>query len=514
MRGLTVLMLLGATPAMAHITRYENATIFGSDARAFVVEDGRFSDTSAPPDAVVDLRGGFVVPYLADAHGHLLSLGRSLETVDLTGTASFDEVLARVKRDASASGWVFGRGWDQNDWPDKAFPAHAALTAAFPTRPVVLTRIDGHAYLANAAALRAAGIDRTTADPPGGRILRDPSGEPTGVLVDAAMERLDHAIPPLARADRERMLLAAMDRAVAVGLTSVHDMGVEEETYRALVELDRRGEVPLRVAVYLERPFAGAAPLVTGRVALVGVKLFADGALGSRGAALLAAYSDEPGNVGLLQHSPTELLERCREAATAGFHVAIHAIGDRGVRTALDALAACHPPVGRVEHAQVVALTDLARFAAEHAVASMQPTHATSDMPWAEARVGEERLRGAYAWRKMLASGATLVFGSDFPIESIDPRKGLYAAVTRMDEAGRPPGGWTPGEVVTMDEALTAFSRAAARVVGFEPARYADFTVFDRDLRTLAPKDVLTARIAHVVVGGIDVTRKVRSPRP
>jgi len=490
---------------------------------------------------VIELSGRAVTPGLIDAHSHLKGLGAALDQVDLGGAASYEEVVRRV-REAAAAGrhggdagdhrpgdWVFGRGWDQNLWPDKRFPEHPTLSRAVPDRPVWLTRVDGHAALLNARAMAALGIDAATRDPQGGRLLRDAAGQPTGVLIDRAMD-LAHLPAPTA-ADRERQLAAAARHCVAFGLTTVTDMGIGEEDYEAYSALRRGGRLPLRAALFvgddealLARWFERGPEIdPAARITVRGVKLYADGALGSRGAALLEPYSDDPANLGLQVSTGAHLEAVARQAAAHGFQVAIHAIGDRGGLVALDAMERALRALGgppserrfRLEHAQVLRLQDIERLARLGIIASMQPTHATSDMPWARDRLGEARLAGAYAWRKVLAAGGRLALGSDFPVESADPRLGIYAAVTRQDLAGQPPGGWLPGERLSREEALRGFTLDAAwslfleREVGsLEIGKRADLVVFAADPMTVPAPEIPKAAVDLTLVDGQVVYRR------
>ncbi len=504
--------LFWVPPSHAKRTLFTNAIVFGSDTNRFVVDGDRFVHVDPlgaskvdRVDRTVDLKGAFVVPGLVDGHAHLLSLGRSLETIDLRGTNTWKEVVERVRRDAPPSGWIMGRGWDQTRWPKKAFPQHHDLSRAFPHRPVVLRRVDGHVLIANAEAMKRAGLNRTAKAPKGGRVLRTPSdGTLSGVFIDAAMPLITRHIPALTSPVRRRRLLQALKRCAQLGLTGVHDMGMDDETVAIMQSLDAEGQVPIRVHAYLAN-FNGQTPYQGRRFSVIGVKIFADGALGSRGAALLTDYSDKPGHRGQLQMSADALRTAALAANAKGLQVAIHAIGDHGVRNAIDALIAVsrnkppHPP--RLEHAQVVHPDDFARIRGHGIVASMQPTHATSDMRWAEKRLGPDRVRGAYAWRTMLQHSVSLVFGSDFPVESPDIRKGIYASITRTNESGRPAGGWFPAQRLTPTETLIAFSLSAARAVS-APRDRADFVVFDRDLRTARPPEILNAITRLVVVGG------------
>jgi predicted amidohydrolase YtcJ len=500
---------------------------------AAVGSDAEVRRWVGPATRVIDLHGRTVTPGLVDAHCHLYGLGEALESLSLRGVASVGAVaqaVAEAARGRPAGEWIVGRGWDQNRWTPATFPDHAALDAVAAGHPVVLERIDGHALWLDAAALAAAGIRKDTPDPPGGKILRDASGEPTGVLIDRAMELAFRSMPGAPAAVRARRIQRAAAVAVSLGLTGVHEMGIDDETVAVYRSLAAEGKLPLRVYAYLAGggrvdSLRGRRPDVdpdgTAMFVLRGAKLFADGALGSRGAALLAPYDDDPGNQGLVITPPEELARAAKIAAESGFQLAVHAIGDRANRSVLDAFAAAGAGQGRdlrfrVEHAQVLAPEDVPRFAALGAVASMQPTHATSDMPWAEARLGPKRIGGAYAWRSVLRTGAHVAFGSDFPVEETSPLLGLYAAVTRQDAEGRPPGGFLPGERLTLDEALRAFTAEPAWAAFSErqrgltaPGFVADLTVFDR---ALAPDRSLLAAQADLVIVGGRVVRERGAP--
>ena len=460
----------------------------------------------SPGATVHDAHGAVVVPGLIDAHAHLMGLGYALMRADLVGARSKAEVVQRLQAFAATlpeGAWLLGRGWDQNLWPGQSFPTAADLDAAFPSRPVWLERIDGHAGWANSEALRRVSRDLGGDwQPEGGRIVRE-SGRATGVFVDAAAALVDAVVPPPDAAVRSEALRRALAAAASVGLTGVHDMG----TSAADLELYRRhadeGRLTLRVVAYADGDGAALEQLcasgpyrhASGRVLMTGVKFYADGALGSRGAALKEPYSDDHGNRGLLVTPPAALVDGMRKARRCGVQVATHAIGDRGNRLVLDDYAVVLGDEAgtsdhrwRIEHAQVVSVGDIADFERLHVVASMQPTHATSDMPWAEARVGRERLAGAYAWRRFLEARVRLALGSDFPVESADPRLGLYAAVTRQDLAGQPPGGWLADQALTPLEALRGFTVDAAWAAFMEgevgrlaPGMRADFVLLDAD---------------------------------
>jgi predicted amidohydrolase YtcJ len=505
-------------------------------AEAFAIRDERFVavGTSAevlrwrgPSTRVLDAQNRTIVPGLQDAHGHVLGLGASLRELDLRDTVTFDAIVAKVRARASEAGageWVIGRGWDQNRWPVTDWPAAAGpLDDAAPDNPVLLSRIDGHAALANRRALAAAGVTRDTPDPPGGRLIRDAAGTPTGVLIDMARSLVEERIPSPPREQLMRELLVADRELRRVGLTMVHDAGVSPdviELYRELIASDRFGTRIYAMVTGLEPgDWFTRGPLIDPRQRLTvrAVKLIADGALGSRGAALLEDYSDEPGNRGLLVTPPERVYAVTRAAAEAGFQTAIHAIGDRANREVLDIFERVEREVPgardlrlRDEHAQVVDASDIPRFARLGVVASVQATHCTSDMPWALRRLGAARVaEGAYAWRKLVASGAALAQGSDFPVERPDPLLGFYAAITRQGTDGQPPGGWAPEQRLTRGEALRAMTLGAAyaahaeRDLGsIEPGKLADYVELSRDIMQVDPRDVLSTTVLRTVVGG------------
>uniref|UniRef100_A0A832I2U0 Amidohydrolase n=1 Tax=Eiseniibacteriota bacterium TaxID=2212470 RepID=A0A832I2U0_UNCEI len=530
-----------------------DSTAAGPAARwveALLVHDGRvvFAGTRAEAEVAVralpraprrvDLAGRFAGPGFHDAHGHVASLGFALARLRLEGTTSAAEVAARVAEAARArraGEWILGRGWDQNDWAVKAFPTRADLDAATTRHPVWLRRVDGHAGWANSEALRRAGITAATPDPPGGRIHRHADGTPSGVLVDNAMALVDRALPAAGAAETRDAIARALEHCARLGLTSVQDAGIGARELAAYRALAARGALPVRVFAMLAADAAlasggldavrdGRAPATwragDGLFRVFAVKAYADGALGSRGAALLAPYADDPGNLGLLVTPPDTLELLARRCLETGLQLCTHAIGDRGNRLTLEAYAraARDLPGGeagfaarrfRIEHAQIVAPEDLPRFARLGVIASMQPTHCPSDMPWAPARLGEARLAGAYAWRALLDAGARLALGSDFPAESADPRLGLHAAVTTQDADGRPPGGHRPGQRLTPLEALRGFTSDAAfaafadgEIGRLDRGLRADLAVWDRDLTAVPPRELLDARCVMTVVDG------------
>lgn len=473
---------------------------------------------------VIDLHGAMVLPGLIDAHAHLPGLGESLESVDLVGTTSYADVIDRLARMAArlpAGEWVRGRGWDQNDWPTKTFPTRGQLDRAIPNHPVAAERIDGHAMLVNSKALELAGIDGSTPSPPGGSILEDENGRPTGVLIDNAMGLVAGVIPPSSREDRKRQLRRATEAAAAAGLTEVHDAGVSQETIDLLLELAAENALPIRVYALLTddaallRSWYARGPLIDAAGGLVNVrsiKLYADGALGSRGAALHAPYADAAGETGLLVTAPEHIEAVAKAARSHGFQVGTHAIGDRGSTLVIEAYesAGVNPQDRfRIEHLQVVRPSDLPRVRRMGVIASMQPTHATSDMPWAEARLGEERLDGAYAWQSVLDLDIPLALGSDFPVERVSPFLGLHAAVTRQDLEGAPAGGWTPRERLSIREALRGFTSGAAYAAFAEdrrgrlaPGMDADLIVIDRNLLEIDPSEIPDTRVIHTMSAG------------
>ncbi|HVT42996.1 MAG TPA: amidohydrolase [Thermoanaerobaculia bacterium] len=475
---------------------------------------------------LVDASGATILPGLIDAHAHIDNLGKSLDIVDLRGATSFDEVLRRVAEHARrtpAGEWIEGRGWDQNAWEVKEYPTAAMIDRIIGDHPVWLDRVDGHASVANSAAMRAARITAATPDPSGGRILRHASGEPTGVFIDDARELVKKFIPPPSRAALASRIERAAQMIARTGLTAIHQAGNaddDEMLIEIVKELIDQGRMPIRIYMMLSSDpevvdrWLGRGPLLDygNRLTIRSVKLYSDGALGSRGAALLAPYSDEPENIGLLTTSREQLATTMRRGLERGFQVNVHAIGDRGARTVLEAAEQAgvrEEHRFRIEHLQIIALEDIPRLAHLGIIASMQPTHATSDMYWAEDRVGKERIRGGYAWRSLLNAGARLAFGSDFPVEAVNPFFGIHAAVTRQDQKGWPPGGWYPAEAVTLREAIRGFSAEAAWAAfeeqtrgTIEPGKFADLTIVEGDLLETDPSRLFETKVRYTIVNG------------
>ena len=470
----------------------------------------------------IALAGKTVTPGLIDAHCHLYGLGLDMERVSVRQLDSA-EAVAKVVADAAKTRpqgeWLIGRGWDQNRWPGQQFPTRAVLDAVVSDRPVLLSRVDGHAIWVNSKALEVAKVTRDTKDPPGGKILRDDKGEPTGVFVDNAEDLVSKAIPPSAPDAIERRIRAASKAAVEAGITGVHDMGVSDETAAVYEKLAAANELPLRVYAFLAGDPANLARVrqppkpAVGRFVMRAVKYFADGALGSRGARLYQEYEDDAGNRGLWVTEPEALTSAIETATGGGWQVGVHAIGDAAIGAVLDSFIRASKKFEggdhrmRIEHTQVIASQDIQRMVDVKAIASMQPTHATSDMPWAEKRVGGDRIKGAYAWRTMINKGIPIAFGSDFPVEDVPPILGIYAAVTRQDAKGEPAGGWMPKQKLSLDEAINAFTNGAAYAEFAEDKRgmikvgmTADVTVFDR---ALAPdRTLLETKVALTIVGG------------
>ncbi|MCX5760766.1 MAG: amidohydrolase [Gemmatimonadetes bacterium] len=465
---------------------------------------------------VIDLGGRTVIPGMDALH-----------IVDLTGTTSYDEVVARVAERAKRTPkgqWVLGRGWDQNDWGDTRFPTHDKMTAAVPDHPVYIVRVDGHAGLANLKALQAAGVTAATQDPSGGHIERSADGAPAGVFVDNAQGLVRRAIPRQTRDEVKTSILDAVKEAQRWGLTGVHDAGAGATELDVYEELAKAGQLKFRLNAMISDDaktvdaWFKRGPLVAGYNGTLwvrSIKLYADGALGSRGAALLDPYTDDPKNIGLLVSAPAHIQEVAGRALKAGFQVNTHAIGDRGNRLVLDAYEAAlkATPTAdhrfRVEHAQILNYDDIPRFASLGVIPSMQASHQTSDMYWAATRLGSGRLLGAYAWRSLLNTGVVVPNGSDFPVEQVNPLISFHSAVSRQDARDWPPGGWYPAERMTRDEALLAMTLWPAyaafqeKVLGsLTPGKFADFVVLDQDIMRVPAELLLRTKVLSTWVSG------------
>jgi len=477
-----------------------------------------------PQAAHISGNGQTVLPGLIDAHGHVYGLGYLAITLNLHGTPSLADAVQQIADYAAQNRyaeWVLGRGWNQVLWPGKKFPRSSDIDAVVNDRPVWLRRIDGHAGWANSKAMLIAGIDNDTPDPVGGRILRDTNGKATGVLIDNAMSLIGSHIPAPDKDDIRAAYRTAISRLVSLGLTGVHDTGINTQEAEVYMSMADDGELDMRIYAMVsgagENLDAIGKPLTAyggDKLDITAVKLYADGALGSRGAALLEPYSDDSENRGLPFWTAEELSNFTKKANDMGFQVGVHAIGDHGNRMALDAFEKAQGgrPFelrNRVEHAQIISLDDIPRFAKLNVVASMQPTHATSDMNMAEDRIGPERIKGGYAWRRLLDSGAVLASGSDFPVELPNPFHGLYAAVTRQDRGGMPEGGWYIGQGLTRAEALHSFTLAAAyaahqedRLGSLEPGKWADFIIVDRDYFNIPDSEIDDIQVTETWIGG------------
>lgn len=532
-----------ARPAPADLL-LQNGRIYTVDpakpvVEAVAVRDGRIVATGRADDLkhwagkrtrVLELHGAAVFPGFKDSHAHLLSIGLTKLGVDLADASDFDEVIERVQRAARSQPpgtWILGSGWHESKWrraPDDAvrgFPVHQRLSAATPDHPVVLERADGHALLANGKAMELMGVTASTPAPAGGEIVKDAQGHLTGVFIDGALGLIQP--PPPSVETKRRAYELAFRECLQKGVTAVDDAGVGYDDVALLKSLERQNRIPIRVYAMLaggktlrrfDKPQIGPPG---SHLTIRSVKLFVDGALGSRGAALLEPYQDDPGNSGLVVTSADDLRKAIGYAFDHGFQVNTHAIGDRGNRMALDLYEqALSREAGRgdrrwrIEHAQLLDASDIPRFGKLGVIASMQTIHATSDRPWAPDRIGIDRVKeGAYAWRKLLASGAHIANGTDAPVESIDPIRNFYAAVTRMDEKGQPPGGFDPEERMTREEALRSYTIEGAYATftekqsgSIEVGKNADLVVLSRDIMQVPPEQILDAKVQYTIVGG------------
>ncbi len=510
-------------------------------AEAFAVTKGRITFVGTTAAAIklkgaatkmVDAKGQAIIPGIIDAHAHLSSLASALKVVDLTGAKSLDEVLQRVAARSKATpgtGWLQGHGWDQNTWPEKIFPNKSALDAVVGDRPVVLGRVDGHALFANSRALAAAGITAATKDVAGGRIERDAKGEPTGVFVDNAMGLVYRVVPGPSPEEFRASIKDAIANANSWGLTGVHDAGVSAGEIAVYESMAKAGEYNLRNYIMIANgakldsmlKIGPRSDLHDGHLWVRAIKVLGDGAMGSRGAALLEPYSDDAKNRGLLIVSEDQIKAVAVKALKAGFQVNTHEIGDRGNRTALDAYEKAFAEVPttdhrfRIEHAQILDPADIPRFAMLKVLPSMQSSHQTSDMNWVGNRLGEQRLAGAYAWRSLLKTGVIIPNGTDFPVEQVNPFITFHSAVTRQDAKNLPAGGWRAQEKMTREEALKSMTIWAA-YAGFQEkdlgsisvGKRADFVILDQDLMTAPNEKLLDTRVVATYLGGRVVYEK------
>lgn len=515
--------ITGYTPTDDAGIRAFSVLVFDDDGRVLATGDDRL--LIAYPDARrLDGKAKTVLPGLTDAHAHVLGLGLLKSNLDLTGVTSVDAAVARIAAYAKSrpdARWLLGRGWNQVIWPVQAFPTARQIDAVVSDRPVWLRRIDGHAGWANSTALQTAGIDDDTPDPVGGKILRDENGHATGVLIDRAMDLVEARIPASDKSEIQNAITTAIEALLSEGITSVHDAGISLQNAEVYLSMADNGQLHMRI--YAMTGGAGAVLDAIGtpiraygddRLEIASVKIYADGALGSRGAAMIEPYSDDAENRGLPFWTQQELDAQVTKANDMGFQVGVHAIGDLGNRMVLNAFEKAQqgkpsPLRNRVEHAQIIALDDIPRFAELNVIASMQATHATSDKNMAEDRIGPTRILGGYAWRRLLDSGAVLANGSDFPVELSNPFHGLYASVTRQDRDGEPAGGWYADQALTRAEALHSFTLAAAyaahqedRVGSLEPGKWADFIIIDRDYFDIPAAEIDDIKVLQTWVAG------------
>jgi predicted amidohydrolase YtcJ len=514
---------------------FGTAMVVKGDRIVFVGSDAEAETFRGVKTSTIDLAGKTVLPGFADAHIHVLGVGQALRRVDLVGVKTYEEVVRRVvdrSTGVKAGEWILGRGWDQNLFPSREFPTHDALSRGTPNNPVVLGRIDGHALLANAKAMALAGVTARTKDPVGGRIVRDAAGNPTGVFVDNAKDLVERVVPSSSHDELKKALVAAIENLNSWGLTSAQDPGEGPIVTGIYEELARAGRLNVRSYVMLsdpdvsdsaswansKNPFIRRGPQsaqYNAHLWIRAIKLYADGAMGSRGAALLAPYSDDPGNVGLLVSTPEHIRGTSEMALRKGFQVNVHAIGDRGNRIVLDAFDSAlrkFPRADhrfRIEHAQTLSPSDIPRFARLGVIPSMQSSHQTSDMGWIERRLGPERVKGAYAWRSLLETGTIIPNGTDAPVERVNPFITFHSAVTRQSPDNQPAGGWYPDQRMTREEALrsmtiwSAYAAFQEKILGSLTAgKYADFVVLDQDIMRVPETELMKTQVLATYVGG------------
>ncbi|MCW8109664.1 amidohydrolase [Alteromonas ponticola] len=488
---------------------------------------------SSPVEAeIIDGNGHVMLPGLIDAHGHLLGLGDNLLKVDLRNTSSEKEAAQAVAEYALGKAhldWITGRGWNQELWSDRAFPKKSSLDKLNIDKPIWLIRVDGHAGWANSKALELAGVTKSTRAPAGGEIIRDAQGNPTGVLIDNAMSLIEKHLPHESANVMHAQLRAAGEHLLSQGITSMHDAGIGHKVYTFYLAKAVEEKLPLRVYAMVSATDPQLDQILErgniidpqGMLVIRSVKAYGDGALGSRGAALLKPYSDAQHQHGLLLTPKDDMPTLFNKVIGAGFQLNYHAIGDKANRLALDQFEQTFKMAGgkdlrnRIEHAQVIAIRDLPRFAELGVLPSMQPTHATSDKNMAEDRVGKERIKGAYAWQTLLKSGVRVPLGSDFPVELANPFYGLHAAVTRQDRDNQPVKGWYPEEALTLEQAFKGFTLDAAYAAHMEeeigtltPGKWADFILVDQDIFNISEKDIWKTQVLQTWIAGKEVFKR------
>lgn len=507
---------------------------FFSEAGAFAVKDGKFIAVGSSAEIqgkyaateVLDAKGAAVYPGLYDGHAHFVGLGDKLATADLIGTTSWEDVVNRVGEFAKQHPevqWIRGRGWDQNDWEVKEFPTNEKLTQLLPDKPILLTRVDGHAAIANKQALALAGINSVTKVQGGKVMLKD--GKVTGVLIDKAMDLVEDAIPEPSKEELERQLLMAQDTCLSYGLTTVVDAGLTRKKIEAINSLQEEGKLKVRIYAMIDPKskdyFFKNGAIKTDRLNVRSFKIYADGALGSRGAVLIHPYHDDPGNRGLLLSDPEELKSLMQAAHNNGFQVNTHCIGDSANRLVLDLygeiLGEDNGFRWRIEHAQIVDSSDIAKYKKFRVIPSVQPTHATSDMYWADERLGPDRVKQAYAFKELMEQNDIVVFGTDFPVEAVSPFYTFHSAVARKDAKGFPEDGFQMENSVSREEALKAmtiwpaFSCFEESEKGsIEIGKLADFVILDRDLMTISEPEMRDAKVLKSYIGGELVYEKTQ----
>lgn len=511
------------------------------DDNAIAISDGIIIDIGKSSDLfekysskkIIDLQGANVYPGFIDSHAHMYGLGMLLSSINLSGLKSSEEIVKLVAEEVKKQkpgGWIYGRGWDQTLWQNKEFPSKNLLDPVSPNNPVILGRIDGHAIWVNQRALELAAIDKNTPDPEGGKIIRDNNGNPTGVLIDKATELIEKIIPPPTDAEIENYLIKAIDECVKYGITEVHDMGLDKQLIRVYEKLIKDKKLLIRIYGAIDAPGEDWEEVAQNpkqvdfpgdMLKVKAVKMYADGALGSRGAALIEEYSDDPGNRGLTLLSDSIMEGVAQSAINNGFQICVHAIGDRANHIVLNLFEKIIARYGesdyrfRIEHAQVIAPEDIPRFAKLRVIPSMQPVHCVSDMDWAEERLGKIRIKGAYAWRSLLDNGSIIAAGSDSPNDILDPIVGFYSAITRSDPSKSDIKSWYPEQCMNREEALRAYTIWAAysafrekKKGTIEIGKYADFTILSKNILEIPENEILSTEVLFTIVDGRVVYNK------